>query len=88
MKHQKRPCLIITDSTEFEADRTHTVFVPFKLKEYFAPLIFSFLVAALTAYMPLKEGDDYMHGHRGPYFEGPFKDGEGFPTIMKSKITL
>ena len=29
-----------------------------------------------------------MHGHRGPYFEGPFKDGEGFPTIMKSKITL
>ena len=88
MKRQKRPCLIITDSTEFEADRTHTVFVPFKLKEYFAPLIFSFLVAALTAYMPLKEGDDYMHGHRGPYFEGPFKDGEGFPTIMKSKITL
>lgn len=88
MKHQKRPCLIITDSDRFLADREHTVLVPYTLTEYFAPLTFSFLVAALTAYMPLKEGDDYMHGHRGPYFEGPFKEGEGFPTIMKSKITL
>ena len=46
------------------------------------------IIPVQAAYLPLKEGDDYMHGHRGPYFEGPFKDGEGFPTIMKSKITL
>lgn len=88
MRYQKRPYIVITDSNRFLADEEHTIKVPFFLTEKFAPLTLSFLSACLTAYMPLKENDIYMHGHMGPYFEGPFSEGEGFPTIMNSKITL
>ena len=82
MKHQGRPCLIMTDGHSFLADEEHTISFPTPLCEMFAPVVFSFLCALLTAYMPLEEGDDYMHGHRGPFHE------EGFPTIITSQLVF
>lgn len=80
--HQKRPYIVITDSDRFQAGEEQTILVPFSLTEKFAPLIFSFLTACLTAYMPLEEGDIYLHDHKGPFHE------EGFPTIVNSKLVL
>ena len=82
MRFQGRPCLIMTDGASFLADEAHTIRVPAAQREMFAPLVFSFLTALLTAYMPLEEGDDYMHGHRGPFHE------EDFPTIITSKLVF
>lgn len=80
--HQGRPYVVITDSSRFRAPEEQVIRVPFSLTEKFAPLTFSFLTACLTAYMPLEEGDIYLHDHKGPFFE------EGFPTIMTSQIVL
>lgn len=88
MKYQQRPYIVITDSHKFSARPDQTVLIPSSVNEIFSPMLFSFLTACLTAYMPLREGDTYMHGHQGPYFEGPFEKGNGFPTIMNSKIIL
>lgn len=82
MIHQGRPYIVITDSERFRAPDTQIIRVPDRLSEKFAPLTFSFLTACLTAYMPLEEGDIYMHDHKGPFLE------EGFPTIMNSKLVL
>lgn len=82
MIHQGRPYVVITDSECFRAPESQIIRVPDRLSEKFAPLTFSFLTACLTAYMPLEEGDIYLHDHKGPFLE------EGFPTIMNSKLTL
>ena len=81
-RHQGRPYLVLTDNAPFLASGEQLLRVSTPLEEKFAPLVFSFLTAALAAYMPLEKGDRYMHGHQGPFLE------EGFPTIMDSEIIL
>ena len=82
LQHLERPILIMTDDREAFAAETgiEVVCLSKPVRETYAALVFSCLMTYLASVMPLRDGDQYMHGHSGVYNE------EGLPTDRGSAI--
>ena len=82
LQHLGRPYCVLTDGAVFTAGRDRTILVPSGVRELFSPLLFSAVLAWMTAQIDASVGGGYFRSHAGPFSE------EGYATIRQSKIIL
>lgn len=80
----ERPVLVMTDDPAVLEGWTgiESLCLCKPVSEPLISLVFACLMAYLSAVMPLREGDVYMHGHQGVYCE------DGLPTIRGSALAI
>lgn len=82
LKALGRPYRILAGPTGFEDHGDKVLRCPGGVPEMFSPLLHAPLLALLAALVPMPEGQEYYHGHKGPWDESLFK------SIKTSEIVL
>lgn len=82
LQHLGRPYWVVTDGAAFAAGRENTILLEPKVREVFSSILFSGVLAWMTAQIDPSVGGGYFRSHAGPFSE------EGYATIRQSKIVL
>lgn len=84
LRHLGRPVLVMTDDS-FLLPKDYdgmVVSLSKPVSETLASFLYAGLLSCMTAMIPHRVGDTYMHGHTGPFSE------EGLPTVKGSRICI